>query len=277
MRDQMEKTPLTEVPDESQIEAMLSEIKPIPSARLESMLRDAPWRKSVPAGRPLTWKPTRKLAWGLAGFVLILLFLSVLLIPSVRGIARQIIYNYLFAPSNQLEVQVTLASPADLYNFSDPANFTLRVQESQQEEGFSLKQLTSLPEGLRFIGSRFDQKYYSVTMLYEGMDSQLFLTQRPQGNGSDVFGIGSDAEVKLVRIGESQGEFVTGGWKAVATQSVAPQTTPGSTVNIQATWDNSLPQATLRWQAGGYIYELRSLGEGGLSESELINLANGLK
>ena len=273
----MEKMPFSKVPDENQIEAMLSEIKPMPTPRLESMMRHAPWQKTVPAGSRGAWKPTRRLAWGLAGLVLVVLFLSVLFIPSVRGIARQIIYNYLFAPSNQLEVQVTLASPADLYNFSDPANFPLSIQEAQQEGGFNLKLLTNLPEGLRFIGSRFDQKFYSVTMLYEGLDYQLFLTQRPQGNGSDMFGIGSDAEVKLVSIGESQGEFVTGGWEAVSTQPVAPQTTPGSTVNIQATWDNSLPQATLRWQAGGYIYELRSLGEGGLSESELINLANGLK
>ena len=273
----MEKTPLTKVPDESQIEAMLSEIKPLPSTRLGSMLRGAPWQKTIHARKQGTWKPTHRLAWGLAGFVVVALFLSVLFIPSVRGIARQIIYNYLIAPSNQLEVQVTLASPADLYNFSDPANFPLSVQEVQQEAGFSLKQLTNLPEGLSFIGSRFDQKYYSVTMLYEGLDYQLFLTQRPQGNGSDVFGIGSDAKVKLVKVGESQAEFVTGGWAAVSTQPVAPQTTPGSTVSIQAIWDNSLPQATLRWQAGGYICELRSLGEGGLSESELIILANGLK
>ena len=38
------------------------------------------------------------------------------------------------------------------------------------------------------------------------------------GIGEDVFSIGANAMVKLVNIGDIQGEFVVGGWKAVSTQ-----------------------------------------------------------
>jgi len=276
----MGKIPHQDVPVEHQIEKMLGEIKPQPTARLSNIMAEAPWVQSVPAEKIRyfrSWKAARKYVWGTVAFILMLLVVSVLFIPSFRAVARQIIYSFIFEPSNQLEVQVTLTNPDDLYNFTDPHNFPLSVQDAQVKAGFKVKQVSSLPDSLRLVGARFDPKYNSVTILYEGKDNQLFLTQRPLSHGADVFSVGSDAQVKLVMIGDIQGEFVIGGWKAISTERISPDSTPVSTVNISAVWDDNLPQSTLRWQTDGNVFELRSLGEGGYSESELIYLANGLK
>ena len=268
------------IPDEQQIEAMLGQIKPQPSARFYQRMQTAPWTKPAqPARQKSTrrWKSPGRYAWGLAIMLFLLVALSVAFIPSFRAVARQIIYSFIFEPSNQLEVQVTLTNPSDLFNYSDPHNFPSTIETVQQAAGFFVKQITELPHDLVFVGGKFDPRYYAVTLLYAGDDYQIFLTQRPIGHGVDVFSIGSEASVQVVMVGEVQAEYVTGGWKAVSTQEISPKSSPTSSVNISAVWDDSLPQATLRWQLEGYAYELRSLGEGSPSQTELINLANGLK
>jgi hypothetical protein len=217
------------------------------------------------------------LIWGLAALGLACAIVLVIIIPSARVAASQIIHLFLPEPSNQLNVQVTLTSLGDLVYFSDPANFPLSITEAQQLAGFGVKEISLLPEGLAFIGSRYDPSYNAVTLLYEANDYKLFLTQRPLGNREDVFSIGESANVRNVKIGSSDGEFVEGGWKAVSTQPASENQAPANTMNIYAIWDNKMSQSTLRWQAGGIVYELRSNGEGGPSQSELINLANELK
>jgi hypothetical protein len=198
-------------------------------------------------------------------------------IPSIRAAASQIIHLFLPSPSNQLEVQVTLTNPGDLYDFSNPANFPLSVKEAQQQAGFGVKEISILPEGLSFIGSRVDTRYNAVTLLYHANDYTLFLTQRPLGKSQDVFSIGDSAYVNLVKIGVIHGEFVEGGWKAISTQPSPGNQTPSSSITINAVWDNDLHQSTLRWQDDGIVYELRSSGDGRPSQSELILLANELK
>lgn len=276
----MDNSPYHNAPEEVEIEEMLSQIRPQPTSRFYKKMRTAPWVRPIPSkgsSALASWKPARRLVWGLIALILMIAVSVIAFIPSVRGIARQFFYSFIPAPSNQIEVQVTPASPADLFHFSDPANFTLSVREVQQQAGFGVTEISLLPEGLAFTGARFDPSYNAVTLLYQGNDYKLFLTQRPRGNSQDVFSIGASANVKLVKIGDIQGEFVVGGWKVVSTQPDSGNQTPTSLININAIWDNDLPQSTLRWQSGNIAFELRSIGEGSPSQSELINLANGLK
>lgn len=276
----MGKIPNRDAPDEIQIETMLSRFKPQPTARFYRKMNNAPWstttfgeriRSAYPA------KPIRRWIWGMAAILLILAVAGLSFIPSVRAIAHQIFYSFISAPSNQLEIQVTLSNPGELFHFSDPANFSSSIQQAREQAGFVVKEINKLPEGLTLVGSRFDSSYDAVIILYQAKDYKLLLTQRPISNGEDVFSIGSSAQVKLVKIGGHQGEFVAGGWKAISTQEPSETSTPGSQTNISAIWDSNLRQYTLRWQAEGYIYELRSIGEGSPSQSELIILANELK
>jgi hypothetical protein len=140
-----------------------------------------------------------------------------------------------------------------------------------------VKEISLLPQGLTLIGSRYDSDYNTVIFLYVANDYKLFLTQRPLRNGDDVFSIGASANVKKVKVGNIDGEFVKGGWKAVSTQPVPNNETPTSMVNLYAIWDNELAQSTLRWQAGGIVYELRCNGEGCPLQPEIINMADELQ
>ena len=280
MNNTMKSPPDKNPPDENEIEGLLSRFKPVPSSRFYRRMKAATWRNltfapnSVPHAR---WMPAPRLIWGLAILLMILLAGAIGLIPPIRAIARQIIYSFISAPSNQIEVQVTLTSPGDLFNYTRPSNFPLSLDEAQSLAGFQAKQILPLPERLRLVGARYDPGYHALILLYQSDQFTLFLTQRPLGNSQDVFSIGQEATVQMVMIGDVQGEFVRGGWKVVSTQTAPGSQTPESPVNITAVWDNALPQSTLRWQAGGMAYEIRAVGEDGPSQSDLINWANELK
>jgi hypothetical protein len=270
----------SDVPDDLQIIEMLGRFSPTPSVRFYKKMEKAPWMNtgSTEKGRsfPLATFP-RRLWWGLAAVIIFFAFIGLSFFPPVRAVARQIIFSFISEQSDQIDIQTTLSPPGDLFHFSDPSNFPLSIKEVQQEARFNVKEIFQPPEGLKIVGSRFDSSYKAVTTLYQGKDYKLFLTQRPIGRGEDVFSIGSTAQVYLVKIGDQNGEFVKGGWKAISTQAISITVSPDYQTNINAVWDNDLPQFTLRWQAEDFIYEIRSIGEGSLSQSELIMLANGLK
>jgi hypothetical protein len=280
MSEFMDRMTNSDRPDEEKIEELLGQFQPVPSSRFEKMMQSAPWktRKST-----LVWNilPKRcistKLARGLVGALILILILGIAFVPPIQVIARQIMYTFMLAPSNQIEVQVTTTYPEDVYHFSNPENFPLTVDEAQTRADFQIKELSNVPEGFNLIGARFDQTYDAVILLYQGSSSSLFLTERQIGNGADVFSIGESATVKNVMIGDVQGELVNGGWKAVSTQPANGTSVALNSVNITAIWDNTLPQSTLRWQKDGFTYELRSVGDIQFAEAELIALANGLK
>jgi hypothetical protein len=267
------------LPDDSEIESLLAGFHPTPSARFYSKMNKAQWntRNSWENYRNFRAKPLiRNPLLGIF-IILLLIFLGITFIPSVNVIARQVFFSFLQAGSDNLDVQVTLTNPGDLFHFSDPANFPLSLQDAQKQAGFLVREIKNPPVDLNFMGSRIDESFKTVTSLYQGDDIKLFITQRPIGKGTDVFSIGASARVKPVNIGIHQGEFVVGGWKAISTQTVTGTPLAGSQTNISAIWDNSLPQYTLRWQDQNFIYELRTIGEGNLSQTALISLANELK
>lgn len=261
-------------PDEDKIVEMLSHFAPQPSPRLAQKMSSSPWLQPLPS-------PVRRLkasiVWVLVGLGVLFFILSVAFIPSLRVGASQLFHLFLSSSSNQLEVQVTLTSPGDVVNFSDPSNFPLSLLEVSNVAPFPVRELSALPAGLTFVGARYDSSYNAATLLYSSLEYKLFLTQRPVGKGADFFSIGSSAIVKHVKVGDLPAEFVVGGWKAVSTQPApVDQATPVQ-LNISAVWENALDQYTLRWQADGIVYELRSNGEESPTQSGLINLANGLK
>jgi len=265
---------------DSDIEDLLRQALPKPSAYFYERIETAPWNKagSQKSGAHFITSITiRKWILGLAVITLFFFIFGISFFPSVQAIAHQIAYTFFSSSSNQLEIQVTSTSPEDLSHFSDPINFTQTIRDCQEKAGFAIKEIYQLPENLEMIGARFDPDYNSVTILYQGIDYKLFLTQRPLGNGKDIFVIGSNAQIQLVNIGDQQGEFVIGGWKAVSTQTISDTGTPKTQTNISAVWDAQLPQFVLRWQENGFVYELRTLGKGSPSKSDLITYAIGLK
>lgn len=280
MNENMDRKTSSDIPEEETIEELMSRFKPSPSSHLHDRMLSAPW-EIIQTGNRVS--PQRKklvvpkLAWGLAGGLILLLILGITFVPPIQVIARQIMYSFIPAPSNQIEVQITSTSPEDVYNFSNPENFSMNVEEAQTQAGFRIRELSQVPDGFFLLGAKYDQSYNAIVLLYRGNSTNLYVTQRPIDGGQDVFSIGESAIVKNVMVGELPAELVTGGWKAVSTQPTGEASNPSSFVNITAIWDNSLAQSTLRWQKDGFAFELRSVGENQPSEDELIALANGLK
>jgi hypothetical protein len=278
MRNSVPANHPSTTPDEEQLAELLSRFKPVPTDQFYARMNNAPWIKSTPTKNKVSLTiNSRRLAWGLVIVLVLCLVMGVLFIPSVRVIARQIIYSFIAAPTNQIEVQVTVTNPSDLYQYTNPSNYPLSVEKAQNTAGYPVMQLSTLPKDVHLIGARFDPGYDATIILYQGDGYDLFLTQRPLGNGQDVFSIGSEVKIEQVKIGENSAEFVAGGWKAISTQTPNGTMTPGGEVSIRAVWDNTLPQYTLRWQVNGFAYELRSVGENSPSQTSLINLANELK
>jgi hypothetical protein len=280
MNEQSSMKTNSDTPDDLQIIEMLGKFSPIPSARFDNKMEKAPWMKTGSKERGRLFSPhtvARRLWLGSTVVILILAIIGLSFSPPVRAVARQIIYSFISEPSDQINIQTTVSLPEDLFHFSDSSNFLLSLKEVQGQAGFNVKELFQPPEGLNIVGSRFDSSYSAVTTLYQGKDFKLFLSQRPVGGGEDVFSIGSTAQVDLVNVGGQNGEFVKGGWKAISTQAISITVNPDNQTSITAVWDNDLPQFTLRWQEGEFIYEIRTIGEGSPSQSELIALANRLK
>jgi hypothetical protein len=265
---------------ENQIETLLSQALPKPSSHFYQKMDTAPWKNRIFQEHKTHFIISKPIRNWKVGFTIIFLFLfmfGISFIPSVQAIAHQIFYSFFSSPSNQIEVQVTSSTPQDMFNFSDPDNFSQTIADAQQRAGYSVKDLYQQSESLILIGALYEPNCHSVTILYQGKDYKLFLTQRPIGNGKDIFSIGSDVQIQLVNIGDHQGEFVVGGWKVISTQTISDAVTPESQTNISAIWDIQLPQYTLRWQENGFAYELRALGAGSPSQSDLIVYAIGLK
>jgi hypothetical protein len=280
MSSKVNKNQLTETPDDNQIIELLSRFAPVPSARFTEKMENAPWKLKVSQQKQRLFNYSKPKLRGLIGIAIIISILAIISLsffPSVQAVARQIIYSFISESSDQIIIQATLSAPEELFHYSDPAHFPLSNQAAHQQAGFEVKEIINLPAGVNKVGSRYDSSYSQVITLYQGSGYDLFLTQRPNGNGEDIFSIGSTAQVYLVKIGDHEGEYVNGGWKAVSTQIITDTINPGNQTSISAVWDNDLPQHTLRWQADDFIYELRSIGEGGPTQSELIMLANGLK
>ena len=269
-----------EAPDESTIVDLFQRIKPKPSQRFYQHMISAPWnteysliKRNIVSNRIRILKP------GIGFLVLLILafVFTYLFVPSVRVTADQIIHFFLPSSSNQLQIKVTPESPTVMLDFSNPENFQLSSSEVQKLVKFKVGELSSLPSELMFIGTRYEQSYNSVIFLYISDDYDLLFTQHPVRNSQDVFRIGESANIEIIDVGEHKGEYVLGGWKALPTTPLASYPPLGSPTEINAVWDNSLPQSTLRWQSGGMVYELRAFGMIIPSQSELIEWANGLK
>jgi hypothetical protein len=267
-------------PNEIEIETLLSQALPKPSFHFYKKMETALWNKTASQIRGTHLGIStlfKKWMLGFGIFTLFLFIFGISFFPSIRAIAHQIAYSFFSSPSNRIDVQVTLSANEDLFHFSDQANFTQTIVDVEEKAGYVLKVLDHRLESVIFIGARFEPYNNSVTIMYQGTDFKLFLTQRLIENVKDIFSIGSNAQIQLVNIGDLQGEFVIGGWKAISTQTASKKGTPLSQTNINAVWDSNLPQYTLRWQENGFTYELRALGEGSPTQSDLIAYAIGIK
>ena len=93
--------------------------------------------------------------------------------------------------------------------------------------------------------------------------------------------VGASAPIEIVAVGDVQGEFVAGGWRAEDPNGGIPgNSAPGTQVNLGVYWDSALPQRMLRWQAGQMHFEILSTKTGpgiDLEKDDLITMAESIK
>ena len=249
------------------IEEMLGDLHPHPSPRFYKRISSSPWQNRMSS--------RRRRQWSLAALILIFTSISVLLLsPPLRTLARNWILYFLPGRQDQIEVSVDDLSPSELFQYASPYNFPFTVAQVSRLAGYPLTQPISLIQGMKLVGARYEQTSQVVVMLYQGSGYNLFLSQRPLDTRQEYFSIGTSAKVEIVTIGEVYGEYVAGGWVNISSTPVAAST---AEADLQAIWDATLPQHTLRWQYNGIAYQLRSTGEHSLEKEELIALAQTIR
>ena len=117
--------------------------------------------------------------------------------------------------------------------------------------------------------------FYSFISIY---NNNIFLTQRLIGQIEEYSSIGASAPIEVVFIDGIQGEYVEGGWRVIDKKNQLNRTsTPKSLLNMDVIWDPGLPQRTLRWQEGKYIFVLLSTGDPDLEMYDLIEIAESIE
>jgi hypothetical protein len=181
-------------------------------------------------------------------------------------------------------LQVTAPSPGDPNIFGSPGYFNLTLPEAERQAGFkvrtiSVSEVTYLIPGLEFTGAHYDTNLQAVIIRYSAENHSLFLTQRKHSTIEEYNTIGPETMVEQVNVRGVMGEYVTGGWKSAETPMITPR--PGDQVNLDVTWDPSLPQHILRWEESGFLFEiLTSAGLGrqiDIEKEELIKIAESMR
>jgi hypothetical protein len=274
-------------PDEERIAALLAGFKPQPSARFYQRMESAPWmsasREAKNAKSQPGWIARLSGAPGLriaaaAAILLAFIIIGTMASPALRTVAQQLMHFFIPAKENRISVQVTMPSPGEAGSFESADYFSLNLSQAQNLASFPIREIAELPSGYTFSGAHFDPTLNAVALRYADHGSFLVLTQRPSDEVEEYSSVGASAAVATVEVRGVQGEYVTGGWRVARQESARIETAvPGTQVSLDAYWDPSLPQETLRWQEAGMVYEIRAAGPDRPNLDELIKMADSIR
>ncbi len=124
----------------------------------------------------------------------------------------------------------------------------LSVAEAEAQAGFDAAELSFVPEGFTFLGTRLYGS--TINLEYETSDQggHLNITQSQEGYYQSDWDSVPAKFIISVKIGELDGEFVQG------TFVVFPNAT-------EATWNADAPVLRLRWEKDGVWYEIIKFGD----------------
>jgi hypothetical protein len=260
-------------PDEEAITALLEKFRPRPSAAYTARMQSAPWQSAAaPAGHRI-----RKYAWR---FALAALLVSVFFLftpfagASLKTTAKRLLQFFIPAASDQTEIQVIIPPSEQSSVLNPQTDLTTSLQDVQAQAAFEVRVPAQLPEDFAFSGGNYAVSRRQAALYYTGANRSLMLVQHPIGNYFEQ--IGESARVEIVHTGEITYEYVTGGWVIRGKDGqVLATALPGSTVTLNANWDNDLNRQTVRWQEAGIQFEL--IGYGELDRSTLLSIAANMR
>jgi hypothetical protein len=265
---QLSKHDNSQPPSEEEIEALLSQIKPLPGKRFYQRMEHAPWEKR---GLRFGAQTLRRLA--IAAFLIFVVVSATFTIPSVQAAARQLLRFFVSSISDQRTVEAPIPLPGS----QAKTYYALNLEQAQKVAGYPLKNLYLLPDQMVLSGAHFEPSLKAVSLRYTNGSVDLIFTQHPLGKVKEYSSIGASATVEPVQVRGVQGEFVSGAWRLQSTQMVIQETSlPGTQANLGLYWDANLPQHILRWQENGMAYELICTSSA-IGKEELIEIADNIR
>lgn len=234
--------------EETVIVERLQRFQPRPSQTAYQRMANAPWvnLKETTSIMQIVSR-SRRTRIVLAALVMTVVASTVVwTTPSLRAVAQELL-GTLF---NREASSMISVEPFDRANPGDTAlTDTLReVSTVENQAGFVVRQPQSIPPGYIFAGAGYTESRHAVSLVYIRPGAELTVTQQPveyaeyglltDGNS----GIGPDAPVETVQIGDIAGEYVAGTWVM--------------TSDNQAVWQANVSSQRLRWQEDNMIYEI---------------------
>jgi len=240
--------------EETEIVQRLQRFQPRPSPKAYQRMAHTPWNNPIERKSMMqTILPSRRFRTSVAVVMIVVLAgVVVMATPSLRVLAQELLNTLFNRESNST---ITVQPPA-LPTTGDAGTLT-DVTTVETEAGFHIAQPQSIPAGYAFSGVGYTESRHAVSLVYERPGAELSITQQPVeyaefGLLTDgASGIGPDAPIASVQIGDVVGEYVAGTWIM--------------TSENQAVWQANAPSQRLRWQEGGMIYEI--LANGGSSDT----------
>lgn len=146
-----------------------------------------------------------------------------------------------------------------------------QFSRAEADAGFLIKVPNGEIDGLEFVGASGSSQMPTVVIEYASADggSHLVITESSSPDAIAKWEAIPDlAQVDLVSVGTSAGEFVQGGFVVL----------PGKAT---AQWTTEVPEQRLRWRDGFIAYEIHLLGQTApvewLDKAAMIDLASSMR
>lgn len=183
--------------------------------------------------------------------VILLALLSIfLLTPQGRSFAQTIVNFFTPVENNGVPQPVAPQSgnaiPSTESTAMPPASL-VTVADAEIQIGFSVAELTNIPDGLHFLGARVYNN--SVNLEYETQDKagHLIVAQSQEGFYQSEWDLVPESAVTQVEVSGMSGEIVAGTFVLY----------PGAT---QGNWNPDADILRLRWEREGILYEITKYG-----------------
>jgi hypothetical protein len=192
-----------------------------------------------------------------------------LITPQGRALAQSILHFFVRTGSDRLPMQSFQTTSAPATITPDPGYiFDQSISEAEQKAGFKAILPRSIPENLSFQGASYEPEHNIVRLFYSYEDTTNGLVLREErfqtNDDCELCGVvGASAEIRIVQVGDVNGEYVEGVWNLTANGPV---------------WVSDPYLKTLRWQKDGMAFELLYMGPPEeVTKEKLIAIAESMK
>lgn len=239
----MTHSPITE----QDIEARLSTIQPVPSARLGQRLQHAPWQSKV-VRQPYTGFQR---GWAVAAATL-LMAVGLMTLTPLGALAQELLTRF-FTPASSETITQTYSVQAAPTPMADaPVYQPQALGHAQTLVDFAIAQPT-VPSPYAFASADVygGVVYLSYQIPGDTLGRNLVIKQMRTKDYA-AWDVGVNAIIQPVEIGEASGEYVKGWWSSNGTE---PRSN-GQTQQMDLVWTNSIGMHLLHWQQGDFAYEI---------------------